>query len=141
MATADDVKVDSDSGGRVYCEVVLESGRSSDGSMAAFYVGPVRPGLHHDRGHAEGDDTWLMSMYDGSLYGNGERHSNEKGRLKVGDRIGVAVQDGAAIWYLNGKEYNRHPRKVTGTVVFGVQMYYVGQKCRLITNPTLPESL
>ena len=36
LVTAGDVEVDSDSGGGGYCEVVLESGASSDGSMNYF---------------------------------------------------------------------------------------------------------
>ena len=141
LATAGGVKVDSDSGGGGYFEVVLESGRSSNGSMDNFYVGAVRPGLDHNRGHQDGDSAWFMKMGDGSLWGNGEEGSNGKGGLKVGDRVGVAVKNSAVAWFVNGKECNRHPRKVTGTVVFGVQMYREGHKCRLITNPTLPESL
>jgi hypothetical protein len=141
LVTADDVEVDSDSGGGWYCEVVLESGASSNGYMGGFHVGAVRPGLDHDTYHKWGNDAWFMEMCDGSLWGNGESNSNKKGGLKVGDRIGVAVQDGTVAFYVNGKEYNRHPRKVTGTVVFGVQMNGNGSKCRLITNPTLPEGL
>ena len=126
-----------------YFEVVLVSGFSSDGRMANIHVGLVRPGVDHDKyqGHAGGDNAWYMEMGEGSLWGNGEKGSNGKGGLKVGDRIGVAVQDNTVRWYVNGEEYNRHPKQVTGSVVFGVQVGFRGQQVRLITNPTLPEGL
>lgn len=140
---------------RALFQVVLDSGASStggwgcdDGSMDGvlddMLVGIMRPammpaGVDHDKSQRDSDDGWWLDMEDGSLWGNGQRGSDPKGGLGVGDRVGVLVDtaEGSVCWYRNGEKSHTHTAKVTGPLVLAVQTGWEGQQVTITAEPVM----
>ena len=47
---------------RAYFELRIDSGKSSGGSLSSFYIGAVREGLDHDKGHYTSNNAWFLDM-------------------------------------------------------------------------------
>jgi len=82
--------------------------------------------------------------------GNGKRHDDKQGKLKVGDRVGVLVDldggeggDGGSIrFFVNGSEYGSGFKSgVVGPVVLGVELSVKGQVVTLLPDAQKPAGL
>ena len=85
--------------GRHYWEVELAE------DACYVMVGAVRPGLDHDKYHANTNDAFFIFGHSGGLWGNGKLNADGQGHFTKGDRIGVLL-DLDAGWmhfYRNGK--------------------------------------
>jgi hypothetical protein len=83
-------------------------------------IGAVRPGLDHDKQHWRTNDGYLISEYDGGLWGNGKWGADPQGKFAEGDRVGVLL-DLDAGWlrfYRNDKRCGPgYTEGVTGPLV------------------------
>jgi hypothetical protein len=109
MALSEDGLVATDGGSGFSCWQLWREGQHywevelTQGSQV--FVGAVRPGLDHDKYHANGNDAYFISGNNGSLWGNGKYNADQQGQFATGDRIGVLLDLGAG-WmciYRNGK--------------------------------------
>jgi hypothetical protein len=120
--------------GRHYWEVEV----SGPSAMA----GAVRPGLDHDKDHADGNDAYLIWGLYGSLWGNGKYDADPQGGdFAAGDRIGVLL-DLDAGWlrfFRNGKRCGPgYTEGVTGPLVRAAQLYN-GGKVTVLPGAVAPE--
>jgi hypothetical protein len=119
--------------GRHYWEVEFGHGDS--------LVGAVRPGLDHDKYHADGNDAYFIWGNSGSLCGNGKQHANPQGPFAAGDRVGVLL-DLDAGWmrfFLNGERCGPgYTEGVTGPLVRAAQLGY-GAKVTVLPGAVAPE--
>jgi hypothetical protein len=103
--------------GRHYWEVEV--------SGYSVFVGAVRPGLDHNKYHADGNDAYFIYGGYGSLHGNGKSFADKQGEFAAGDRIGVLL-DLDAGWmrlYRNGKRCGPgYTEGVTGPLVRAAQL-------------------
>merc|ERR1711865_1295477 len=117
-------------------------------------VGIVKTGLDHETHQHNSSMTthtnnaWYLYAHDGGLVGNGKNWSDQQGKLKVGDRVGVLVDldggeggDGGSVrFFVNGSEYGPGFKSgVTGPVVLGVQLNNLFRQ-RLSTVTLLPDA-
>ena len=113
--------------GRHYWEVELTWAAAD--ACCLLLVGAVRPGLDHDKSHANTNTTHnYINGYDGALYGNNKRGADPQGKFAEGDRTGVLL-DLDAGWlrfYSNGKRCRPgFAEGVTGPLVRAAQLFHV----------------
>ena len=119
--------------GRHYWEVQV--------SGCNVFVGAVRPGLDHDKGHYAGNDAYFIYGADGALCGNGKRNADQQGGFAAGDRIGVLLDldAGWMRYYCNGKRCGPgYTEGVTGPLVRAAQLYR-GMKVTVLPGAVAPE--
>jgi hypothetical protein len=124
--------------GRHYWEVELMSEEVDE-----IFVGISRPNLDPKGIYIGSDctDGWFIYGFDGSLFGNGKEASDEAGKYKQGDRVGMLLDlgNGSLRFFKNGVENGPGyaAGSVTGPVVAAVQMYH--KECvRLLPNAEAP---
>jgi hypothetical protein len=118
--------------------------------MEYINVGMYRPSLDHNSctDHRQGDG-WLLSVSSGGVYEcGGDRTSADKqGKLKVGDKVGVLVdleekegrQGGSIQFFVNGANFGAgFESGVTGPLVLGVEMEFIGQTVTLLPDAQSP---
>jgi hypothetical protein len=125
--------------GRHYWEVEYAS---ADVYTSAFMIGAARPGLGHDKYHAQSNDAYFIYGSSGSLYGNGKVGANRQGAFATGDRIGVLL-DLDAGWmrlYRNGEQCGPgFTEGVTGPLMRAAQLVYAGSKVTVLPGAVAPE--
>jgi hypothetical protein len=106
------------------------------------FVGAVRPGLEHDKGHYDGNDAYFIHGCYGGLCGNGKCFANGQSGFATGDRIGVLL-DLDAGWlrlYRNGKRCGPgYTEGVTGPLVRAAQLAHAGCKVTVLPGAVAPE--
>jgi hypothetical protein len=114
-------------------------------NVGYIYIGISRPNLDPTGNFLGSDctDSWFMSAYFGSLYGNGKRGSDAAGGYKQqGDRVGMLLDldDGSLRFFKNGVQHGPgYPAgSVTGPVVAAVQMLAKDASVRLLPNAEAP---
>ena len=134
-------------GGGDWCfSARLESGDASDGSLDAIFVGLVHPGLEErDKLYATSSEhrAWFMYVGDGALYGSGKDFDNGAGDYAVGDTVTVCLMaDGSILFGRNGAKhgpgYPPGSVKAGTRVVPAVQLYFKGQRVRLLAGAGVP---
>jgi hypothetical protein len=125
--------------GKHYWEVELLSE-----NVNSIYIGISRPNLN-PLGHYSDKtctDIWLMSTYDGSLFGNGKYLHDAAGAYEQGDRVGMLLNldDGSLRFFKNGVEHGPgYPAgSVAGPVVHAAKFYLYGHSVRLLPNAEAP---
>lgn len=122
------------------CNLVMGNpGDESDGyleveiktdNMWGLFIGAMRPGLAHNAS-ADPEKSFFLSVFSGGLYGNGKRGTCKQGegKIKKGDRVGVAVQlsasgtnTGTIKFFVNGVEFGPGFEGLAGSLVFGIQV-------------------
>ena len=92
-------------------------------------------------------NAWYLHAETGGLWGNGKKFTDQQGKLKVGDRVGVLVDldggeggDGGSVrFFVNGSEYGPGFKSgVVGPVVLGVELYSINQKLTLLPDAEKP---
>jgi hypothetical protein len=125
--------------GRHYWEVEYTSANAAD---IWFFVGAVRPGLDHDKGHYDTNDAYFINGSTGALWGNGKCSADQQGEFATGDRIGVLL-DLDAGWmriYRNGKRCGPgYTEGVTGPLVRAVQLACARDKATVLPGAVAPE--
>jgi hypothetical protein len=105
-------------------------------------IGAVRPGLDHDKQHWRTNDGYLISEYDGGLWGNGKWGADPQGMFAQGDRVGVLL-DLDAGWlrfYRNDKRCGPgYTEGVTGPLVRAAQIVTVGDAVTVLPAAVAPE--
>jgi hypothetical protein len=119
--------------GRHYWEVELGEGN--------VFVGAVRPGLDHDKGHQLTNDAYFIDGHFGSLFGNGKGSTDPQGKFAAGDRIGVLL-DLDAGWmrfFRNGMRCGPgYTEGVTGPLARAAQLGG-GMKVTVLSGAVAPE--
>jgi hypothetical protein len=86
-------------------------------------------------------DGWFVSIYSGTLCGNGKSFDDEAGPCKQGDRVGVLLDlnNGSLRFFKNGVEHGPgYPAgSVTGPVVHAMQLCK-NSSVRLLPNAPAP---
>jgi hypothetical protein len=104
--------------------------------------GIAKPNLdpNHDYAVSESTDSWFISAYEGSLYGNGKEADDGAGDIDKGDRVGVLLDldEGSLRFFVNGVQHGPgYPAgSVTGPVVCAVSIYNSGTSVRLLPQDT-----
>eukprot|EP00935_MAST-01C_sp_MAST-1C-sp1_P001320 g1320.t1 len=106
-------------------------------------LGVCKPGLDPKDYHFSTDSMWSMYAADGTLWGNGKRHSDRAGPgFDQGDRMGILLDlDGGSLrFFKNGAEHGPgYPAgSVAGPVARAVQQFSAGQALRLLPNAAWP---
>jgi hypothetical protein len=124
--------------GRHYWEVEL----TWTDEYCGINVGAVRPGLDHDKFHADTNDAYCIYGDNGTLFGNGKCGADEQGKFAKGDRIGVLLDldAGWLRYYRNDKRCGPgFTEGVTGPLVRAVQFYSKGEKATVLPGAVAPE--
>jgi hypothetical protein len=125
--------------GRHYWEVEYTSAAAS---RIVFLLGAVRPGLDHDKDHADGNDAYFIHGYNGSLFGNGKTMADPQGGFATGDRIGVLLDldAGWMRYYHNGKRCGPgFTEGVTGPLARAAQLIHKDSKVTVLPGAVAPE--
>jgi hypothetical protein len=120
-----------------YFEVELT--QDSKHETMCICVGAFRP---------DGEEEWVLYADDGSrCHPGGGAIVDHQGKLKVGDRVGVLVdleekegrQGGSIQFFVNGAKFGSgFESGVTGPLVLGVEMEFIGQKVTLLPDAQRP---
>jgi hypothetical protein len=124
--------------GRHYWEVEL----TCAGDACFNFVGAVRPGLDHDKGHYHTNDAYYIHGGSGALYGNGTRDADPQGEFATGDRIGVLLDLDAGWIHLYRNDKRCGPgftEGVTGPLVRAAELYHKGDKVTALPAAVAPE--
>jgi hypothetical protein len=123
--------------GRHYWEVEMAKWKED-----SLFLGAVRPGLDHDKGHYDTNDAYFTHAGNGSLYGNGKCNDDNQGKFAEGDRVGVLLNldAGCLHYYRNGKRCGPgFAEGVTGPLLRAAQVFYKSDKVTVLPGAVAPE--